>query len=147
MDSSSNHSFPWENVSGISLLFNELSHNWSASASASLLEDGKHVAISNIDTGFNVYVLASGAPLCSFEHDVGDPRAVPVRFMHGGRAIVGGSVMGKVNVWDIALRKKIHILPIPGASYRHMSPRLPSSYTPISTREGPRYQRKSKYPL
>ena len=75
-------------------------------------------------------MLASGAPLCSFEHEVGDPRAVPVSFMHGGRAIVGGSVIGRVNVWDISLCKKIQVLSIPGASYKHL-PRLPSSEIPM----------------
>ncbi|KAI1788020.1 WD40-repeat-containing domain protein [Ganoderma leucocontextum] len=82
-------------------------------ASASLSEDGKYIAISNVDRGFDVFVMASEEPLRSFEHEVGEPRAVPVLFIHGGQAIVGGSVVGKVDVWDIFLGK-MPPLPIPG---------------------------------
>ena len=77
----------------------------SCSASVSLSEDGKYLAVSNVDRGFDVFVMASGEPLCSFEHEVEEPRAVPVLFVHSGQAIVGGSVIGKVNVWDIFLGK------------------------------------------
>lgn len=56
--------------------------------------------------------MASKEPLRSFEHEVGEPRAVPVLFIHGRQAIIGGSVVRKVNVWNVFLGK-MPPLPIP----------------------------------
>ena len=84
----------------------------SSRASASLSSDGKLLAISNLVKGFDVYRMDTGKPIVSFEHVVGKPYAMPVLFIHGDRAIVGGNDLGTVSIWDVALGK-LHSLPIP----------------------------------
>ncbi|RDX51282.1 WD40 repeat-like protein [Lentinus brumalis] len=70
-------------------------------ASASLSEDGEHLAVSNLAQGFDVYRTDTGQPVGTFRHTVGKPQPTPVLFIHGGRAIVGGSTVGTVHVWDL----------------------------------------------
>nr|VWO96409.1 Guanine nucleotide-binding protein subunit beta-like protein (Cytoplasmic antigenic protein 1) [Ganoderma boninense] len=81
-------------------------------ASASVSEDGTRIAISNLTTGFNIYLLKTGELLHSFEHNVGDCLPTPVRFIHAGQAVVGGTTVGKVNMWDFVCGK-MPSLPIP----------------------------------
>ncbi|KAI1789836.1 WD40-repeat-containing domain protein [Ganoderma leucocontextum] len=81
--------------------------------SASLSDNGEYIAISNMVSGFDVYAMATEAPYCSFEHDLGEPYPTPVLFVHGGKAIVGGSAVGKVDLWDLRLTRKMHTLSIP----------------------------------
>ncbi|KAI0708453.1 WD40-repeat-containing domain protein, partial [Earliella scabrosa] len=83
----------WESVHTISLQ--------GKIASASLSEDGLYLAISNLTTGFDVYRTDTQKPVGSYKHDIGDSRPTPVLFIHGGHAIVGGSTVGIVNIWDI----------------------------------------------
>lgn len=54
-------------------------------------------------------------PVASFEHDIGEPMPTPVLFTHEGRAVIGGTTVGKVNIWDIHLMKKINSLLVPSA--------------------------------
>ena len=82
------------------------------SASASLSPNGSLLAVSNLVTGFDVYRTDTEQPIASFEQPIQKPNVVPVLFIHGGRAIVGGCDSGTVNVWDIALGK-LHSLSIP----------------------------------
>lgn len=77
----------------------------SRSASASVSEDGTRIAISNLRTGFDVYLLESGELLHSFVHDMGEHLPTPVLFIHDGQAIVGGTTVGKVGMWDLACGK------------------------------------------
>ncbi|KAI0716862.1 WD40-repeat-containing domain protein [Earliella scabrosa] len=86
---------------------------------ASLSDSGTHLAISNLDTGFDVYRMEDGVPVCSFEHDAPEPDYVPVKFIHGGHAIVGGSSVGKVGIWDIFLKRRLDVLSIPSAFSSH----------------------------
>ncbi|KAI0708447.1 WD40-repeat-containing domain protein [Earliella scabrosa] len=82
---------------------------------ASLSQSGTHLAISNLDTGFDVYRMEDGVPVCSFEHDAPKPDFVPVQFIHGGHAILGGSSVGKIGIWDIFLKRQLDVLSIPSA--------------------------------
>ncbi len=60
-------------------------------------------------TGFELYHMKAPAeivPLFSFKQDVSARRPIPVRFLHGDHAIVGGTSNGQVNVWDVFSRLK-----------------------------------------
>ncbi|KAI0371020.1 WD40 repeat-like protein [Pilatotrama ljubarskyi] len=70
-------------------------------AYASISPDGTTIAISNMVSGFDLYDLTSQAALRSFTHPVTTLRAVPVLFVHGGHALLGGSTVGKVHLWDV----------------------------------------------
>ncbi|PIL35037.1 hypothetical protein GSI_02824 [Ganoderma sinense ZZ0214-1] len=84
-------------------------------ASTSLSPDGEYLAISNLDKGFDVYEMATEVLHRSFEHDVGEPYPTPVRFIHGGSVIVGGSTIGKVELWHLRLGKMPSLLIPKGA--------------------------------
>lgn len=96
-------------------LLTDLSCN---SASASLSPNGANLAVSNVSRGFDVYKIQSAEPIASFDND-DNPRTssdepacpVPVKFIHGGHAIVGGSMNGKVGLWDLG-HGKMHTLPL-----------------------------------
>ncbi|KAI1782179.1 WD40-repeat-containing domain protein [Ganoderma leucocontextum] len=85
-----------------------------SSASTSLSVTGEYLAISNLDKGFDVYEMATEVLHRSFEHDVGEPYPTPVRFIHGGSVIAGGSTVGKVDLWHLRLGKMPSLL-IPSA--------------------------------
>ncbi|KAI9069597.1 WD40 repeat-like protein [Trametes sanguinea] len=70
-------------------------------AKACLSDDGTRLAISNVSRGFDVYSMQSGAPLCAIEQDNPGFHPLPVLFIHGGLALVGGSVLGELNIWDV----------------------------------------------
>ena len=72
-----------------------------SSAHASITEDGEKLAVSNMVSGFDVYATATGMSLATLTHAVGSLYAVPVLFAHGGNAIIGGSTVGKVHLWDV----------------------------------------------
>ena len=71
--------------------------------------------------GFDVYRTDTEEPVASYEHEVGKPYTMPVLFIHGGRAIVGGSGVGQVHVWDIALGK-LQSLSIPSTYVTQVKP-------------------------
>ncbi|RDX42307.1 WD40 repeat-like protein [Lentinus brumalis] len=86
-------------------------------ARASLSPDGSLLAISNLATGFDVYRTDTEQPVGMYRHDVGKRQPTPVLFIHGGQAIVGGSTVGAVNIWDMKLGK-LHALTVPSVSPR-----------------------------
>lgn len=79
------------------------------SADATLSSDGQFLAISNMLTGFELFHMTAPAevePLFSFKQDVTAGRPIPVCFLHGDHAIVGGTSHGQVNIWDVSSRLK-----------------------------------------
>ncbi|PIL24702.1 hypothetical protein GSI_12588 [Ganoderma sinense ZZ0214-1] len=42
----------------------------------------------------------------SYPHAVGDIYATPVLFVHGGNAVLGGSAVGQVGLWDVTTQRK-----------------------------------------
>ncbi|RDX51823.1 WD40 repeat-like protein [Lentinus brumalis] len=81
---------------------------------ASLAPGGALVAISNIATGFDICDLETGAIVKSFEHEIGSYEyAIPVLFIHGGQAIVGGSSVGCCNIWYVDSGEEFPPLRIP----------------------------------
>lgn len=87
-----------------------------ASADASLTRDGRILVISNMLTGFELFALKGLVelePLFCFKQDVLGGPCLPVRFLHGDHAIIGGCVYGHVNLWDIYSRGK-HVLNVGG---------------------------------
>ncbi|KAJ3006965.1 hypothetical protein NUW54_g3730 [Trametes sanguinea] len=70
-------------------------------AHSSVSPDGRTIAISNMLSGFDLYDLESQAVLRSFTHPVDMLRAVPVKFVHGGYALLGGSTAGIVHLWNV----------------------------------------------
>ncbi|KAJ8463966.1 hypothetical protein ONZ51_g9904 [Trametes cubensis] len=79
-------------------------------ADSSISNDGKLIAISNVISGFEVYALDVGTALWSFGHTVTDYRKIPVLFIHGAAAIVGGNLQGDVHLWDVSSGRKLHSL-------------------------------------
>lgn len=80
------------------------------SASASLSPNGSNIAVSNVVRGFDVYKVQSEEPLISFDLPNDDSASfarspVPVLFIHEGHALVGGSMNGKVDLWDLCMGK------------------------------------------
>ncbi len=90
------------------------------SASASLSPNGTHIAVSNVVRGFDVYKVQSEEPLASF--DLQDRSAlgapVPVLFIHEGHALVGGSITGKVDLWDLYMGK-MHSIALTSEFHHH----------------------------
>ncbi|KAI0666485.1 WD40-repeat-containing domain protein, partial [Trametes maxima] len=70
-------------------------------ARSSLSPDGVHLAVSNLAYGFDIYDITTGALVLTISHEVGKEYPVPVLFIHGGRAIVGGSTVGTLNIWYV----------------------------------------------
>ncbi|KAI0655862.1 WD40-repeat-containing domain protein [Cubamyces menziesii] len=98
------------NVGVSDALTASLTDTQSISADASISRDAKHIAISNVISGFDVYSIDSGQDVCSFGHTVGEHRKIPVLFIHDGRALVGGNVQGDVHLWDVQSGRKLHSL-------------------------------------
>lgn len=70
--------------------------------------DASNIAVSNVVRGFDVYRVQSEEPLASFDYLDGDSASaapVPVLFIHEGHALVGGSMNGKVDLWDLYMGK------------------------------------------
>ena len=60
-------------------------------------------------TGYELFELKGLVeiePLFSFKQDVRAGCPMPVRFLHGDHAIIGGTSDGRVNIWDIYSRGK-----------------------------------------
>ena len=73
-----------------------------SSARTHLSDNARYIAVSSLGKGFDVYDVQSGAPKCSFPHGTGEKYLLPVLFIHGGNAIIGGTTTGTVNVWDVS---------------------------------------------
>ncbi len=52
----------------------------------------------------------------AFGQEVGQKRAFAVKFIESDKAIVGGSTVGEVNLWDIETGRKIQTLSHAGAA-------------------------------
>ena len=65
---------------------------------------GDCIVIANPSTGFTLYSLETGG------HDVRQERATPVKFIESGSAIVGGTTVGAVNIWDLETGRKVQTL-------------------------------------
>lgn len=60
-------------------------------------------------TGFELFEMKGFVelePLFAFQQDIGRGPPVPLQFLHSDHAIVGGTLHGQVNVWDIYSRRK-----------------------------------------
>ncbi|KAI5990920.1 WD40-repeat-containing domain protein [Pisolithus albus] len=67
--------------------------------SMSVSHDGNMLVVSNVTSGFDIYHLNDS----SLDGSVLQPSngmLVPVTFIHEGQAILGGSMCGKVQIWD-----------------------------------------------
>ncbi len=82
------------------------------SGDASFSSDAKYVAVSNLLDGFEIYQMDSEEPYRAFTHEMGDLFPTPVRFVHGGNAILTGSTVGKPQLWDVDSGRTIHTLPL-----------------------------------
>lgn len=104
-------------IAGIS--FGILTHQCSVSAAASLSPNGVYLAVSTLSSGFAIYDLETSKVFRKFKSDVGEEqRAIPVLFVHGGHAIVGGSAVGRVNIWFIDSERKLPSLRTPSTYKR-----------------------------
>ncbi|KAH9896046.1 WD40-repeat-containing domain protein [Cubamyces lactineus] len=81
-------------------------------ASSSLSPDGSNIAVANMVNGFDVYDLDTGAVVLSLFHKVGKEYPVPVQYVHGGNAILGGSTVGMLDLWYVegTLSRKMQTL-------------------------------------
>ena len=64
-------------------------------------------------TGFELFSMRTPGevePLFSLRQDVGAGHSIPVRFIHGGHALIGGTSNGQVNIWDVYSRLKQPLL-------------------------------------
>ncbi|KAH7917003.1 hypothetical protein BV22DRAFT_1135792 [Leucogyrophana mollusca] len=78
--------------------------------STSLSPDHRFLAVSNLSTGFDIYDLHTGAPVLNLSHDASLALQVPVRFIHRGFAVLGGSTTGDVRIWDAGTGQHLHVL-------------------------------------
>lgn len=79
------------------------------SADASLTKDGRVLAVSNMLTGYELFAvkgLFEVEPLFCFKQDVARGLPLPVRFVHGDHALIGGTLHGDVHLWDVYSRGK-----------------------------------------
>lgn len=98
----------------------------SNSARASLTDNGENLVIANPSSGFTLYSLKTGHLIRAFGHDVGQERATPVKFIESGTAIVGGTTVGAVNIWDVATGRKLQTLLHTGEFARSMGRKISS---------------------
>lgn len=80
------------------------------SARASLNDSGESIVIANPLAGFTLYNVQTGDLVRAFGHDIGQERATSVKLIERGTAIVGGSTIGAVNIWDIETGRKVQTL-------------------------------------
>ena len=71
--------------------------------------DGNTLVVSNLDSGFDVYHLDNSTSDGSILHPC-HGRKVPITFIHGGFALLGGSSFGQVSIWDARSRKLLQVL-------------------------------------
>ncbi|KAI6150235.1 WD40-repeat-containing domain protein [Pisolithus thermaeus] len=69
------------------------------SGSMSVSRDGNVLVVSNVTTGFDIYHL-NNSSLDGSVLQLSNGMLVPVAFIHGGQAVLGGSPCGKVQIWD-----------------------------------------------
>ncbi|OJT02572.1 hypothetical protein TRAPUB_6894 [Trametes pubescens] len=90
----------------------------SASLTASISVDptGTFIAASNLVSGVDIHRIETGALVSSVAHDIGEEYPIPVLYIHGGYAIIGGSTLGYAYIWVVKteLPQKQQILKVPG---------------------------------
>ncbi|KAI6121627.1 WD40-repeat-containing domain protein [Pisolithus sp. B1] len=77
--------------------------------------DGNTLVVSNLDSGFDVYHLNN----CTLDGSILHPchgHKIPVAFIHGGFAILSGSSLGQVSIWDASSRTLLQVLKHEGNS-------------------------------
>ena len=68
-------------------------------------------------TGFHIYSLESGDLFMHFEQEgAAEARPVPVTWLHGGHAILGGSTVECISIWYVDAGRSVIRLPMPGVS-------------------------------
>ncbi|KAI6096383.1 WD40-repeat-containing domain protein [Pisolithus sp. B1] len=67
--------------------------------SMSMSHDRNVLVVSNVTSGFDIYHL-NDSSLDGSMLQLSNGMLVPVAFIHGGQAILGGSTCGKVQIWD-----------------------------------------------
>ncbi|KAG1908671.1 uncharacterized protein F5891DRAFT_974016 [Suillus fuscotomentosus] len=76
----------------------------------SLSPDHKYLAVSNLCTGFYLYQLETGEPWGCLQQAISAGLWVPVKYIHGGFAVMGGSTSGQLNIWDFSTHKILQTL-------------------------------------
>jgi COMPASS component SWD3 len=76
----------------------------------SLSPDYKYLAVSNLRTGFDLYHLETGEPQGCLQQAISTSLRVPVKYIHSGFAIMGGSTSGQLNIWDFSTHKILQTL-------------------------------------
>ena len=71
--------------------------------------DGKVLVVSNLNTGFDFYHLDDSQQDGSVSHPCTGLR-VPVEFIHCGNAVLGGSSLGEVHIWNCVTRTQLQVL-------------------------------------
>ena len=79
-----------------------------------MTDDGRKLVVSNMISGFDIYETETGKCLARLTHPVDRMFAVPVLFVHGGNAIVGGSSVGEVHLWNASTIRLHQILRLDG---------------------------------
>ncbi|KAI0672557.1 WD40-repeat-containing domain protein [Trametes maxima] len=89
-----------------------------SSARTSLSHMGTFLAVSNLDSGFDIYnkVCHRFALAVCWTTPTSGLYPVPVLFIHGGQALVGGSTRGRATVWylDDTEARKLQVIGVPG---------------------------------
>ncbi|KAG1882173.1 WD40-repeat-containing domain protein [Suillus subluteus] len=80
------------------------------SGHTSLSPDYKYLAVSNLRTGFDLYQLETGEPWGCLRQAINTSLRVPVKYIHSGFAVMGGSTSGQLNIWDFSTRKILQTL-------------------------------------
>ncbi|KAI0712370.1 WD40-repeat-containing domain protein [Earliella scabrosa] len=79
-------------------------------ASTAVSTDGTTLAAYNLLKGIELRNIADGTLMCTFPPDAGERYLIPVMFIHGGHAVVGGTTSGVVGIWDLRSSQKIQDL-------------------------------------
>ncbi|KAI0744910.1 WD40-repeat-containing domain protein [Earliella scabrosa] len=80
----------------------------------SLSPNGAFLAATTLVGTFDIYDLNAGKVIRTFVHDEGGHEcAIPVVFIHGGHAIVCGSIGGRVSIWFVDSGRKLPSLLVP----------------------------------
>ncbi|KAI6122950.1 WD40-repeat-containing domain protein [Pisolithus thermaeus] len=77
--------------------------------------DGNTLVVSNLNSGFDIYCLNN----CTLDRSILHPChgcKIPVAFIHGGFAILSGSSLGQVSIWDVSSRTLLQVLKHEGNS-------------------------------
>ncbi|RPD70235.1 WD40 repeat-like protein, partial [Lentinus tigrinus ALCF2SS1-7] len=68
---------------------------------SSMSPKGSIIALTIMGAGFDLYDLDTGDCVMSFADESDGSRTVPVLLVHGGRALLGGSTIGRATLWNV----------------------------------------------